>query len=822
MKKPHLPTGGEPATASLPSVASSNTEQNGNSPSPQGASPSVPKVDLSAGHRQTLEKDSAISPEIIAARGYWTAYGPAPIKAAEPRFTKNQLPSKSLTLVIPAYRLGDEKPQCHILRRDKPRKKYDKDIKYEFPSGQTPFFDVLPQFREALRDVNKPIYITEGAKKADALATAFGMDIVPISLNGVYGWRSKVTVEKDATATLSDLDEIPWQGRKVILAFDSDIRYNKNVYAAVTRFARVLAGRNAVVQMLVLPQKPGEPKVGVDDFLAQGHSTDELEAFLQDTARPHVTSLQKLGCHPATNAELYMPEGFEETGDYIVRIENGITKKVYYGILAVLSIGEDIDEGIQLLEVGFGPPRYKLSEVKKVVAPRAALGQRKDVVQILASKGAVIHDANATQITRYLSEFAAKNQDALPTYQFSKRLGNLPDGSLITPWCTIGGTTRYYGNIGKGAQGVGLDQDAYLEVLKEAAGWKEIWPFFLVLGFVLSSPLMQRFHVRRHPVLALTGPSNSGKTSVALFSVMTYAANSLAPFHLEAGRRTTAPGLLQSLASTGGLPVLIDEIHKEDLDVKVIETVVYHHANGMGHAVGTAEQKPINPAPLGGTLMLLGERPLQLVDAGGRNRVLALDAAQFPPLGCEATTQSSLGAERAGMLEAAWNAGAGHLGPMVMRRVFSDMDLFRGHTDTIRVECSELIDWSESTAIMLAVLDELFNLLQVDPPFTHREMTRHIRYLLDSERDPTLAAQQAWSVILGYLERCVATRTDDGRTNLYIAGKFVGWLDDNEGVTYLLTSCQPYIAAGLNQAMKLYGKHWCQDRLIEASSRDLT
>lgn len=184
-------------------------------------------------------------------------------------------------LVIPIYRLGDPTPYTWVLRPDLPRSDTSgKPIKYEWPHAVAPVFDVLPRYAQALGDPNVPLWLTEGAKKADSLATAYDRAIVPVNLNGVYGWRG--TNAQGGKTALADFELIAWEGRRVVIAPDGDVRHNKGVQGAVNRLARLLLARYGVAEVLVLhlPNAANGSKLGVDDFLAQGHDTQTLETHL--------------------------------------------------------------------------------------------------------------------------------------------------------------------------------------------------------------------------------------------------------------------------------------------------------------------------------------------------------------------------------------------------------------------------------------------------------------------------------------------------------------------------------------------------------------
>jgi hypothetical protein len=204
---------------------------------------------------------SAISEEIINQRGYTTIEN-----AGQWRYTAGEIHSEDMlrrvlkrgALAFPLYQVAAPTPYTWILRPDQPRTAKDgKIIKYEYPRHVANVLDILPSYQTALADPQIPIWITEGCKKADALATAFGSKIVPINENGVWGWRSGGEV-------LGDFKRILWEGRRVVIAPDGDVRYNPHVYAAVQRSAKMFTALGAKeVLICLLPQAEGGRKTAL-------------------------------------------------------------------------------------------------------------------------------------------------------------------------------------------------------------------------------------------------------------------------------------------------------------------------------------------------------------------------------------------------------------------------------------------------------------------------------------------------------------------------------------------------------------------------------
>src|SRR5690606_359356 len=91
-------------------------------------------------------------------------------------------------------------------------------LKYETPSKSRMVLDVPPVVLPNLRDPSIPLFITEGARKADAGASA---GLCSIALLGVWNWRG--TNEQGGKMALADWESIALNGREVYIVFDSDV-----------------------------------------------------------------------------------------------------------------------------------------------------------------------------------------------------------------------------------------------------------------------------------------------------------------------------------------------------------------------------------------------------------------------------------------------------------------------------------------------------------------------------------------------------------------------------------------------------------------------
>jgi hypothetical protein len=176
-------------------------------------------------------------------------------------------------------------------------------VKYEGPRGTRPAFAVPVRCREALLGSKCDIIIPEGYKKALAVASAGGC---AIAVAGVDAWSVKP--EPDAPGEpIPDFDAIPWHGRTVWLAWDSDIREKDGVQRSEKRLTKELESRGAIVIPLRIPHRPDGSKRGIDDYtsdrLAAGVSREDALAELKSAALAELLRLSRVKREPVTGTD---------------------------------------------------------------------------------------------------------------------------------------------------------------------------------------------------------------------------------------------------------------------------------------------------------------------------------------------------------------------------------------------------------------------------------------------------------------------------------------------------------------------------------------
>ncbi len=259
-----------------------------------GLSPPDYGIALFENHQKLLAA-SAISPEVARERGYRSVDTKTNLAGHGFSKVQREVPG----LLIPIHGVSPNGPIRHQYRPDSPRlTDTGKTVKYETPTGSHLTLDVPPRVRPSLGDPSVSLWITEGARKADAAATA---GLCCVAILGVWGWRGR-NADGGRTA-LADWHDIALHGRRVVICFDSDVVTKPEVRKAMRALAEYLRSKGATVQAVYLPAE-GD-KVGLDDYLAAGHTVAELEALARDVGdEPEATKQPEKPARPVTPCTL--------------------------------------------------------------------------------------------------------------------------------------------------------------------------------------------------------------------------------------------------------------------------------------------------------------------------------------------------------------------------------------------------------------------------------------------------------------------------------------------------------------------------------------
>ncbi len=229
-------------------------------------------------HRWQLTRGSGISEEIVCGRGYATVKSKAELGRLGFAVPQRLVPA----LVVPMYGPTGERTGCQI-KPDSPRRneKTGKEIKYETPARSEVRLDMHPSQAKHARDASVPLWITEGVKKGDALASR---RLCAVALQGVDCWQR-------GGIPLPEWEDIRLYGRQVAVVFDSDVSVKPGVQRALEGLVGFLKGRGAGVRVVYLPDGPGGEKQGIDDYLVSGGKLSDLKKYAHEGIREDLSEV---------------------------------------------------------------------------------------------------------------------------------------------------------------------------------------------------------------------------------------------------------------------------------------------------------------------------------------------------------------------------------------------------------------------------------------------------------------------------------------------------------------------------------------------------
>lgn len=239
-------------------------------------------------------RDCFISPEQIEKSGICRVDDE---KGAELLNRKRNANSDFSGLDFPFRNVRNGNSIEHNIRLDKPLEDLTKGVpkknKYLLPSGSKPLAYFPPSDTpELLADSHAPCILTEGAKKALAIENALTDNLAKplrslvIAFPGVDGYKYPQTVTKangakiKASDVLPELKEIEFDGREVLIIYDTNVLTNKNVYFARHRLAQTLIALGAVVYFVTLPLIDGVN--GIDDLLGLWERNSDRETAIKN------------------------------------------------------------------------------------------------------------------------------------------------------------------------------------------------------------------------------------------------------------------------------------------------------------------------------------------------------------------------------------------------------------------------------------------------------------------------------------------------------------------------------------------------------------
>jgi len=135
-------------------------------------------------HFRHLNEGSGISVDVIRERGYRSVLGRQEMEKLCFSSSQRHTPG----ILIPLWSVDGKKAGFQF-RPDHPRAaSRSRSVKYESPRGSGNRLDCPPRCQQILGNPQVPLWITEGSKKVDALASR---EACAISVTGVWGFKGK-------------------------------------------------------------------------------------------------------------------------------------------------------------------------------------------------------------------------------------------------------------------------------------------------------------------------------------------------------------------------------------------------------------------------------------------------------------------------------------------------------------------------------------------------------------------------------------------------------------------------------------------------------
>ncbi len=228
-------------------------------------------------HHEKLIADSAITDEVALARGYRSAttkaelgrLGFGPRSNYRPACSS---PSGTSSARSPFTSSGRTSRGSRTQARSSTRRR----------GGAHLTLDVPPSVLPILANPGRPA--RHHRRDPESRLGRPRVDLPCIDVLGVYGWRGRNDL--GGLTALTDWEAVALNGRTIYLIFDSDVMVKRQVHDALRRFRQWLRAKKADVLVVYLPSGSSGAKLGLDDYLAAGHTADDVRRLAEEDLRP--------------------------------------------------------------------------------------------------------------------------------------------------------------------------------------------------------------------------------------------------------------------------------------------------------------------------------------------------------------------------------------------------------------------------------------------------------------------------------------------------------------------------------------------------------
>lgn len=292
-----------------------------------------------------------------------------------------------------------------------------------------------------------------------------------------------------------------------------------------------------------------------------------------------------------------------------------------------------------LTDLSTGAEHYRLGwtreggEVVERTLSRAAAATKAGLLA-LAEAGAPVNETNAALLTQYVQRYAAYNAAALPHAFVTTRLGwhggiAIGDGATPRPgdrFVLPGGEVEVLGVDERGWKPAG-SLEGWLEGLSALLSWG-VTPALVAAALSAVAPFVRSLRLNKNPILALTGASQSGKTSAIQFAISIWGDPAYnRSLYVDEG---TPNGVMGRLMTRQDLPFALDELQR--FDDTALGGLVYALASGAEKVRARRDGAERSAGSWCGVAFLTAETPAvrRSLRDGAVNRLIELSD---PPLG---------------------------------------------------------------------------------------------------------------------------------------------------------------------------------------------
>ena len=509
-----------------------------------------------------------------------------------------------------------------------------REIKYLHPENAPAIPYILPDIWDVKDKTHKPIWITEGEKKALKLVQH---ERHAIGLSGVWNFKAGIrSTEKESRELWLELKEFDWRGRTVFLAFDNDLWVNSNVRYALYELAFKLYAKDAIVRIALWTNEKG-----IDDYLVSkeliGKSVDEVLTTIEQSSIELMGFITPSSAHPN---ELIRAIAYSDVDG--IRCEQIIReiKDKFKIPLAVLrteinrkrrEVENEIDEYedlerskicqelcglnyLPLIPPGFDIIDKTLYEIKiikdiEIKIPISnlfaiessvnsenskmilkSIYNRRLMIDLAISdtKNFDVEISNFLRqpftkdtikaLQKYVQDFHGLNRGKMPVFTGMDKTGWIKDVFYLP--------TREYENIIWENETLiraittNGNREQQLELLKKILKT----PAGICVLAGLSAPLLRILDIPNY-IVNLTGLPKMGKSTVAWFNASLWGN----PLYLKGSWFSTKVGFELFAATWRDMPVWLDEFESAGKEVSNVVDFMYQYHQGFGKLRGTKD-----------------------------------------------------------------------------------------------------------------------------------------------------------------------------------------------------------------------------------------